>query len=180
MIGPLTKKGICYVADLETKRLRMISWNRDLALAAMDSAAGLSRLLGIDVPRGFPNEPVKNGVLPRTLRELECDPGYGRWSGIIVHVSDAIVIGSMGFKSPPDELGTVEIGYDIIPKYQGQGYATEMARGLIEWGFCHAGVRQVTAECLVGNAPSIRVLEKIGMSRVAQTEDMTRWQLSKP
>lgn len=180
MTGPLTKKGICYVADLETKRLRMISWNRGLAMAAMDSAAGLSRLLGIDVPHGFPNEPVKNGVLPRTLRELECDPGYGRWSGIIVHVADAIVIGSMGFKSPPDELGTVEIGYDIIPTYQGQGYATEMARGLIEWGFRHAGVRQVTAECLVGNAPSIRVLEKIGMSRVAQTKDMIRWQLSKP
>ncbi|WP_369125201.1 GNAT family N-acetyltransferase [Alicyclobacillus fastidiosus] len=37
--------------------------------------------------------------------------------------------------SPPDQQGNVEIGYDIIPEYQGRGYATEMAKAFIRWTF---------------------------------------------
>lgn len=39
----------------------------------------------------------------------------GVWSGIIIHVGDNTVIGSMGFKAPPNDSGMVEIGYDIVP-----------------------------------------------------------------
>lgn len=173
------QKGICEVADLETKRLRMVSWNQVLALAAIEDTSRLSLLLGLEVPIDFPNEPVKDFVLPNTLKELNRDPSYGQWSGMIVHVSDAIVIGSMGFKSPPDELATVEIGYDIVKKYQGQGYATEMARGLIDWAFHQPNVCRVIAECLVSNVPSIRVLEKVGMKRVSQSKNMIHWEISK-
>lgn len=165
------------MADLQTKRLRMVSWNEVFALAAMEDTSRLSQLLGLEVSIDFPNEPVKEFVLPKTLKELNRDPSYGQWSGMIVHVSDGMVIGSMGFKSPPDELGSVEIGYDIVSRYQGQGYATEMARGLIDWAFHQPNVHRVTAECLAGNVPSIRVLEKVGMERVSQSKDMIFWEI---
>lgn len=167
------------MADLETKRLRMVSWNHELVLAAIEDTSRLSQLLGLEIPNDFPSEPVRDFVLPFTLKELDRDPSIGQWSGMIVHVSDAILIGSMGFKSPPDELGNVEIGYDIIPKYQGHGYATEMAQALIEWAFHQPNVCRVTAECLISNTPSVRVLEKIGMERLSQTEDMIYWEINK-
>ena len=167
------------MADLETKRLRMVSWNQELALAAIQSSSRLSQLLGLEVPNDFPNKPVREFVLPTTLKALDRDPGVGQWSGMIVHVADAIVIGSMGFKFPPDEHGMVEIGYDIIPKYRRHGYATEMARALIEWAFHQSNVSRVTAECLASNTPSVRVLEKVGMKQVSQSKDMIYWEINK-
>ncbi|WDL97883.1 GNAT family N-acetyltransferase [Alicyclobacillus sp. ALC3] len=163
------------MADLETKRLRMVSWNQALALAAIQDTSRLSQLLGLEVPRDFPNKPVREYVLPTTLKELDRDAGVGQWSGMIVHVADAIVIGSMGFKSPPDELGMVEIGYDIVPIYRGNGYATEMAWAMIEWAFHQPNVSRVTAECLANNKPSVRVLEKVGMKQVSRSKDMIYW-----
>lgn len=85
----------------------------------------------------------------------------------------------MGFKSSPDELGNVEIGYDIIPKYQRQGYATEMAQAFIEWAFHQSNVTCVTAECLVTNTPSVCVLERVGMKQTSQVENMIYWKIDK-
>ena len=167
------------MANLVTKRLRMVSWNQELVLAAIEDKSRLSQILGLEVPHDFPSKPVREFVLPMTLEELERDPSIGQWSGMIVNVCDAILIGTMGFKSSPDELGNVEIGYDIIPKYHGDGYATEMAQALIEWAFHQPNVNRVTAECLVTNTPSVRVLEKVGMKKISQAEDMIYWEIDK-
>lgn len=167
------------MANLETKRLRMVSWNQELVLAAMYDRAKLGRILNVKVPDEFPNEPVRELVLPLKLNELRQDSTIGQWSGMIIHVLDAIIIGSMGFKQPPDETGTLELGYDIIPKYQGNGYATEMAKALVDWAFDQPGVDRVIAECLSTNIPSIRVLEKIGMKQLEPFEGMLNWEITK-
>jgi len=48
----------------------------------------------------------------------------------------------------------VEIGYNIIPAYEGRGYATEMARRVIDWAFQTPGIQVITAECLDDNLGS--------------------------
>ena len=73
----------------------------------------------------------------------------------------------------------MEIGYNIIPAYEGQGYATEMARRVIDWAFQTPGIQAVTAECLDDNIGSIRVLEKIGMRRLAAEGNKLKWELQK-
>jgi RimJ/RimL family protein N-acetyltransferase len=167
------------MADLQTKRLRMVSWNRELVQAAIDDGLKIGQMLGVQVPEGFPSQPVRHHVLPLMLKALEQDPSVGQWSGMIIHVSDRILIGSMGFKSAPDESGSIEIGYDIIPEYQGRGYATEMAQALIQWAFEQPYVKRITAECLATNKASIRVLEKVGMKRLISTSEMLNWELTK-
>ena len=37
------------------------------------------------------------------------------------------VIGDIGFHGPPDQAGTVEIGYGIVEQYRGRGLAGESA-----------------------------------------------------
>jgi [ribosomal protein S5]-alanine N-acetyltransferase len=37
------------------------------------------------------------------------------------------VIGDIGFHGPPDETGTVEIGYGIVEQYRGRGLAGDSA-----------------------------------------------------
>ena len=95
---------------------------------------------------------------------------------MIIHKADQQVIGSMGCKSPPDDLGQVEIGYDIVPAYQGQGYATEIGHAFLNRLLEQSSVTRITAECLAENFASIRVLEKLGMKRTAANLDMIHWE----
>lgn len=159
-----------------SKHLRMESWTADFADAALHDKSRLEELLGVHVPDDFPNHLVRDFVLPAKITELRADPNRGVWSGIIIHDADNIVIGSMGFKSPPDENGMVEMGYDIVPAYQGHGYATEMAKVLITWALEQPSVKRITAECLPDNWASIRVLQKVGMQQVYST-DLLQWEL---
>jgi ribosomal-protein-alanine N-acetyltransferase len=55
------------------------------------------------------------------------------------------VIGGIGFMGGLDKDGVVEVGYDIVPEYRNQGYATEMARSLIIWALQETGIKVVTA-----------------------------------
>ena len=61
-----------------------------------------------------------------------------------------------------DEAG---IGYLIDPAHTGKGYATEIARALLEIAFEDLGVRRVTAGCFADNIASWKIMEKVGMRR---------------
>jgi [ribosomal protein S5]-alanine N-acetyltransferase len=50
--------------------------------------------------------------------------------GYLVLETDTIV-GTCAFRSPP-RSGEVEIAYFTLPKFEGRGFATEMARHLIQ------------------------------------------------
>ena len=45
----------------------------------------------------------------------------------------------------------------------GQGYATEAARAILDFGFADLGLRRIYATCRPENVGSSRVVEKIGM-----------------
>src|SRR4051812_14202804 len=55
------------------------------------------------------------------------------------------VIGSCGFKDPPDADGMVEIAYGVAAELQNQGFATEAAQALVEFAFGTGRVRVVRA-----------------------------------
>ena len=118
-------------------------------------------------------------ALPHFIEAMEQDPLGQVWDGIILHKADQVAIGGIGFHGPPDEAGMVEIGYNIIPAYGGQGYATEMARRVIGWAFQTPGIEIITAQCRDDNSGSIRVLEKVGMHRLPPEGQMLKWQLRK-
>lgn len=57
--------------------------------------------------------------------------GFARpWLGYFAR-QDSVCIGTCGFKGPP-ENDRVEIAYFTFPGYEGRGYATRMARALID------------------------------------------------
>ena len=86
-----------------------------------------------------------------------------QWGGYFVVDEDTReVIGSCAFKAPPSEDGTVEIAYFTYPTFEHRGYATEMARKLIELASSSADVRRIVAHTLPEANASTRVLEKAG------------------
>ncbi|MFC4786105.1 GNAT family N-acetyltransferase [Nocardioides sp. MAHUQ-72] len=95
-------------------------------------------------------------------------------AGAIQHCSDRFdlavlrgdeVIGSASVwtTSPVDRVG--ELGYTIRRDCWGRGYATEVARLLVELGFGQLDLERLAATCDPANEASVRVLEKAGLRR---------------
>lgn len=64
----------------------------------------------------------------------------------------------------------IEIGYVIHPAYQGQGYATEAVKVIIE-ELREMGFQKITAGFFVENTASRRVMEKCGMKQSDFTDE---------
>ncbi|MEL7159148.1 MAG: GNAT family N-acetyltransferase, partial [Bacteroidota bacterium] len=57
-----------------------------------------------------------------------------------------------------------DIGWRLHPDVWGQGYAPEGARACLEFGFKDIGLDEIVSVAVAQNKPSIRVMEKIGMT----------------
>lgn len=75
---------------------------------------------------------------------------------------DGAFIGRAGFSV----IGGMapELGYSLDAAHWGQGYASEIARGLRDWYFANREEEYFIAFAHVENAASQRILEKIGMN----------------
>ena len=65
----------------------------------------------------------------------------------------------------------IELGYAFLPQYHNHGYCTEMLVCVTEY-LLNNGFRQVLTGAFSGNAASLRVMEKSGMTRIDRTDDI--------
>lgn len=80
------------------------------------------------------------------------------------------VIGTIYFKSLPDENGVTEIGYGMTPKYEGHGFMSEALTAML--GFAKEyGVITVVADTLTNNIKSQNVLIRCGFSLIKKEDD---------
>jgi ribosomal-protein-alanine N-acetyltransferase len=86
--------------------------------------------------------------------------GYGVW--LIQEQGQAELVGTAGLR-PLEDIG-LEIFYSLAPGSWGKGYATEAARAVVEHALGPLGLPEVLAEVDEGNAASIRVVERLGMT----------------
>jgi len=175
ILTQLMKREFC-MHILETERLQLIPFSLELKKLAIYDRMQITEKLGIGLSDDWPAADYAE-ALPTFIRRMEQDPFAAIWDGIIVHKADRLAIGGMGFHNGPDDTGTVEIGYDIIPAYRNWGYASEMAHRVIAWAFAQPRIRAVKARCVYHNIGSIRVLEKVGMRRIGQDGDMLQWEI---
>jgi RimJ/RimL family protein N-acetyltransferase len=82
--------------------------------------------------------------------------------GTFLVVAGDRVIGECGWRGGPDPSGDVEIGYGLAASARGRGLGREAVRQLCGWAEAQDGVRRITAEALVGNEPSRRLLLALG------------------
>lgn len=97
------------------------------------------------------------------LRESTANPDaflwYTAWK--IASAETGEMLGDVCFKGLP-ENGHPEIGYGIIEKHRRNGYATEAVGAMCDWALGHENVKAVDAETAPDNAPSQRILAKLG------------------
>lgn len=102
--------------------------------------------------------------LARILDHWAAD-GYGLWA--IERRSDAAFLGFAGLSAPAFEAPftpAIEVGWRLARSAWGHGYATEAGAAALRFGFEVLGLAEIVSFTAVGNAPSRRVMERLGMS----------------
>ena len=74
----------------------------------------------------------------------------------------AQLIGSCGIRRKPGNDWEADIGYELSPDFWGQGYATESARAMVNFGFHELRLHRISSWCIADNTASVRVLERLG------------------
>jgi RimJ/RimL family protein N-acetyltransferase len=97
---------------------------------------------------------------------------------VIVRRSDERAIGDAGFHGPPNASGEVEVGYALVPAARGSGFAHEAMQLLIAWTWSQPTVRLITARVSPDNAPSVRVLLRLGFEFDRDADGMHRYVLT--
>ena len=89
------------------------------------------------------------------------------------------VIGEVVLRMTDQASHQAEIGFGVARTHWGQGYATEAARALLNAAFAHTPLHRIVAQCAPENIASVRVMEKIGMTREGVLRDVAwargRW-----
>jgi RimJ/RimL family protein N-acetyltransferase len=144
---------------LTTKRLIL------RPVTAHDHAVLLAHWTLPDVRRFlFDGEALSAAEVTETIEDSVRDfrkDGYGIW--LIQEEDRAELVGTAGLR-PLEDLG-LEIFYSLAPGSWGQGYATEAARAVLEHALVDLGLPEVLAEVDEGNAASVAVVRRLGMTR---------------
>lgn len=139
-----------------------------LGQVAAADLAGIERSLGVTVPGEWP------ATVPaaRRLAQLDQAPAQLPWlvRAVIPHGLDQVV-GTVGFHAPPDDDGTVEIGYEILPSFRRRGFAVEAVRALTGWAFSTGQARTCRASIGPDNVPSLALAKSLGFVQVGEQVD---------
>ena len=147
-----------------------------------DHAAVLAHWTQPDVRRFLFDGAALSGVeVAETIEESIGDfavRGFGVW--LIELGSTADLIGTAGLR--PLGSSGLEIFYSLAPGAWGHGYATEAARAVVEYGLGPLGLPEVLAEVDEGNAASVAVVRRLGMTPYAVVPGllgpMTRYRIT--
>lgn len=87
--------------------------------------------------------------------------GYGLWCVVLKESFEPI--GMCGFLKRPI-LEDVDIGFALLPGFEGNGYGSEIAAACIEFGHSRYSINRVLGITMPENHRSIAVLERLGLS----------------
>ena len=85
--------------------------------------------------------------------------GYGLWA--VEERASGALVGRIGCWNPEGWPG-LEVGWMLLRRYWGRGFATEGARAALRHAFLQLGCRHVLSLIRPANAASIRVAERLG------------------
>ena len=87
-----------------------------------------------------------------------------QWHFAVADAATNRYLGSCCLMVEPDSPISAELGYWFLREAWGKGYATESSAAMLELGFRRLGFHRVWGKCHTQNAPSAKVMEKLGMT----------------
>ena len=153
---------------IETQRLilREIELSDDQAMFELDSDPRVHRYLGNNMFERI----EQSQELIHQIRKQYIENGIGRWAAI--EKSSGCFIGWSGLKfireTENNHTHFYDVGYRLMPRFWGKGYATESAKAAIEYGFTTMNLNEIIGTAHVENKASRHALEKCGLRFIEQ------------
>jgi len=147
-----------YLMETDRLRLRAVTVDdTELMLAVWNDPAFIRNV----TDRGIRTTEQARDAIESGAQKLFDDYGYGPYCMSLK--SDGSMIGICGlFKR--ENLDDPDIGFAVLPAQCGKGYAGEAAAAVVAYSRDELGVSVLTAIVSPTNAPSIGLIEKLGMS----------------
>ncbi len=169
---------------METPRLQLVPWSPALLITLIEQPERFEALGGFPAAAGLREFFVSGDVSPEWLGRLKAAAAADPWRHgfFVVERERRAIIGTAGFKGPPDADGMVEIAYGIVPSFEGRGYATEAAMALVRFALATGNVTLIRAHTLPEANASTHVLSKCGFRHTDDVIDpddgpVWRWEL---
>ena len=160
-----------------TPRLLLLAASRALLTAELHKPQYFPVLLGAALPAEWPTGDYDRAAMLYFLDQLteggRTAAGWYSWYALRKADDDTprTLIGAGGFMGPPDNAGTVEVGYSVAADWRGQGLATELVAGLVQQAANTAMVRRMVAHTDAANAASQQVLLNNGFELIGPVAD---------
>ena len=130
----------------------------------------LAEAIGAAAPVSWPpehNDAAMFAWVRRLIETYPDEPGYNTW----FIIGDGQLCGACGYKGPPGDDGSVEIGYSVIPEAQRRGFASAAVDMLVARAFRDRRVTAVQAETLPEGIASQAVLRRCGFVAAGSRHD---------
>ncbi|MDO7846519.1 GNAT family protein [Hymenobacter sp. M29] len=150
-----------FTIDAGRVRLRHLRPADLPAFAAYRADPAVCRFQGFDP---FSEAQAVDFIARHSVAAIPAAPG--EWVQIaIARRDDDELLGDCALHRQGHEPRIAEIGITLAPRWQGQGYAGEALQGLLRFCFAELGLHRVVALVDPRNAPSVALMERVGMRR---------------
>jgi len=149
--------------NLETERL----WLREFKWKDVTLVHQLHRCPEVAAfnTLGIPSELTQTRDVMKTAIEDQEEARRTKYAWAILHFETQEFLGEAGMSISAERYKKAEIHFSLMPQHWRKGYATELVKGLISFGFEGLNLHRIEAGVAVENERSIHVLEKVGMKR---------------
>lgn len=161
--------------DILTPRLALIAITPAMVLAEKNSDPRFGDLAGCAVPEEWPPENWEPHVFDFLLALYERDPASIGWTRFVaLREADGArtLAGTVGAFTTEAAPEVCEIGYGILPQFEGRGLITEAALALIARLHATGRFSSIIAHTFPWLGGSIRVMEKCGLTYDGPGQDV--------
>ena len=142
-----------------------------------DRRSEAESLASLKLPDDWPDAHDRRFLAFR-LRQMREQPELEPWFvyGVVLPDDERPLIGHAGFHGPPGTNAlraddAVELGYSIFAPHRRRGYATEVARALIDWARTEHSIDRFLFSIAPDNEPSLAIARKLGFTEVGRHWD---------
>ena len=153
---------------LQTERLtlRQLLSSDDTEILALRSNENVNNYLGRKPARSL--DDAKNFI--RTIKENTQQNTSIYWA-ITINGADKLM-GTICLFKFSDDNAKAEIGFELLPGFQGKGIMQEAASKVIAFAFQHLGLHSIDACTHFENLSSVRLLERLNFERQGVVDNL--------
>ncbi|MBO9200213.1 MULTISPECIES: GNAT family N-acetyltransferase [Niastella] len=116
-------------------------------------------------PSGYPENEEASKKMVAGWSAQPWNVSREKYTAAIVTKADLNFVGVISLDLGDHKYRKGEIWYKLLPKYWGQGLATEATKAMLSFGFEQLQLHRIECGCSIHNVASYKIMEKVGMTR---------------